>query len=99
MVKSKKMIVIGLSVFFFIAGIIIYFYGLKNGEAIAFVITRPVNESVWSTSKEQINLTMYGICIFGGLWIVISHIIFVLYVYRNYIDFKEVKIKESQIMK
>ena len=86
MIKLKdKKVILGMAVFFFIAGLLICLLGFKYGEKIAVNLSKPMGATCWSTSGKQINMVTYGVLAFGGLWIFISHVLFVLLVIRDYL--------------
>jgi len=89
MTKNKKnLVVIGLILLFLVCGYTIFLYGLKNGESLAINLSMPEGAKFWSTSKVQKDLTMYGICGFGALWVIVSHILFILLITKNFISSK-----------
>lgn len=85
MKMKDRVLVAGMMVFFFVIGIIIFFYGVKNGPEFAVQVTRPAGATSWTTSEMQTKSVSYGICLFGGLWILLSHVLFVLFAARSLI--------------
>lgn len=96
MTNKDKKVVIGLIVFFFIAGYVIFLVGFKNGEQITSNLARPFGANSWSWSEKQSNLVIYGIGMFGGLWIFIAHLLFIMMIIRSYI-FKPENNMESDL--
>ena len=96
MTNRDKKVVIGLIVFFFIAGCIIFLLGFKCGEQITSYIARPFGADHWWWSEEQYKLVIYGMGMFGGFLIFIAHLLFIMMIIRTYI-FKPQNNMESDL--
>ena len=86
MKERNQKIVIGLMVLLVVLGSMLFVYGLKSGQDIAIQLSKPVGETAWSTSREQMNLAMYGISGLGALWIIAAHVLFIVYVAKNFMN-------------
>jgi len=84
--KSRdRKVIVGMTVFFFVAGLLICLLGVKRGESMAMNLSRPIGATAWSTSEYQTKMVTYGVFAFGGLWILTSHVLFVALIIRDYI--------------
>lgn len=83
MTEKNKTILIGLMVLLFLLGSMLFVYGVKNGQEAAIQLTKPAGESGWTTSREQMNFTMYGICGLGALWVITAHILLIIFISKD----------------